>query len=92
MPPELREILLLGIVNPATLIVGYWLGRRADQLQKAVVAGFVAGLAGTVFAWLLMRLGYTPDNPRLHGGIFVTSLLAGTAWAGLGYWLRNLRG
>ena len=38
MPPELKDILLLAIMNPATLAAGFLIGRRADQAQKIIVA------------------------------------------------------
>ena len=85
MPPEIKDILLLAALNPATLIAGYWLGKRADQAQKVVIAGFTAGLAGTLFAWLLMRFGLTDGTPKLLSGIFVVSALLGTLWAWLGF-------
>lgn len=91
IPPEVKEILLLALVNPATLATGYWLGRRADQRQKLFVAGFVAGLAGLAFAWLLMRLGFTEPMPKLLAGVFVVSAIAGGGWAAFGYRMRQNR-
>ena len=91
VPPEVKDILLLALVNPATLAVGYWFGRRADQVQKIVVGGFAAGLAGTVFAWLVMTFGNTTGTPKLLSGIFVVAAVAGLGWARLGYWVRQNR-
>lgn len=88
MPQELKDILLLALMNPATLVVGYWLGRRADQVQKTVIAGFAAGLAGAVWAWLQMQLGFTTAQPKLLSGILVVSIIIGALWAWLGYRIR----
>lgn len=84
MPPELKTILLLSILNPAALIVGYLVGRRADQPQKILIAGFVAGIAGAVFVRLAMAVGLTSAHPRLIAGILIASALVGTlaAWIG----------
>lgn len=84
MPPELRLILLLSLLNPAAIAVGFLLGRSADQPQKIVLAGFIAGLAGAALAWLLMAAGLTSAGPRLLTGIFITSGIVGVAagWAG----------
>lgn len=92
MPPELKDVLLLAIFNPAMLVVGFWLGRRANQLQKVVIAGFIAGLAGAVFALLVMRFGTTTGTPKLIPGIFVAGAIAGMLVARVGYWVRVNKG
>lgn len=92
MPPEVKVILLLAIMNPVTLLAGYWLGRKADQAQKVVIAAFIAAMAGTVYVWLLMKLGFAENRPRLIAGVLVASGIIGLAWSGLGYWTRRHRG
>lgn len=84
MPPELKDVLLLAIVNPATLAAGFLVGRRSDQVQKLVVAGFAAGIAGVLFAGLLMLTGLYPPKVRALSGVFVASFVAGmlTGWLG----------
>ena len=89
IPPEVKDILLLALFNPATLAAGYWFGRNADQIQKIVVGAFAAGLAGTFFAWLVMRFGTTTGTPKLLAGIFVVAAIAGLGWARLGFWVRQ---
>ena len=89
VPPEVFDILLLALFNPATLVAGYWFGRNADQVQKIVVGGFAAGIAGTMFAWGVMRFGQTTGTPKLLAGIFVVAALAGLGWARLGFWVRQ---
>jgi hypothetical protein len=89
MPPELQDVLLLAIMNPATLATGFLLGRRADQAQKIVVGGFVAGIAGVLFAGLLMATGLHPPEVRLLSGVFVASALAGLVWAWIGFVTRR---
>jgi len=91
MPDAIKDVLMLALLNPATVLVGYWLGRRADQPQKAIVAGFAAGLAGTAFAWLLMTLSVTPPRHRLLAGVLILATLAGVAFAALGQWTRRHR-
>lgn len=91
MPPELKQILLLAMVNPATLAAGYVMGKRANQLQKLVVAAFVAGAAGTFYVWLLMRFGFVASEPRLIAGIFIASAVTGGLWSIFGYWTRRYR-
>lgn len=91
MPPDLADVLLLSIANPAAVGVGYFLGRRADQPQKSVVAGIVAGVAGVLFAWLLMLTGLFEPKIRLLGGVFVLSAMVGVACAWLGFMARRWR-
>jgi acyl-coenzyme A thioesterase PaaI-like protein len=89
MPPEISHILTLALLNPAVVIAGFLIGRRADQPQKIVIAGFVAALAGTAFAWALMGLGLTTARPRLLMGIFIVALAAGMLAAWLGWRTRK---
>ncbi len=89
MPPEVKDILLLAIVNPATLAAGFLIGRRADQAQKIIVAGFAAGIAGVLFSGLLMLTGFFPPKVRLLTGVFVASFLAGLVWGWIGFATRR---
>jgi membrane associated rhomboid family serine protease len=89
MPADLKDVLLLALANPATIAVAYWLGRRADQRPKIVVAAFIAGIAGVVFAWLLMLTGMVEPKVRLLSGIFVAAGVSGLVWAWLGFTIRK---
>lgn len=89
MPPELEEVLLLAVMNPATLVAGMLVGRRADQAQKIIIGGFAAGIAGVAFAVLLMVTGLYPPKVRLLGGVFVASALMGLVWAWIGFATRR---
>lgn len=89
LPPEFRDVLLLGLLNPAVVTVGFLMGRRADQIQKLVIAGFAAGIAGTVFVWLLMLIGVSRSGPRLLMGVFIVGLFAGLGAAWLGWRARR---
>jgi hypothetical protein len=89
VPPELEQIFVLSVMNPATILVGFLLGRRADQKQKIAVGAFGAGVAGTAFAGLLRSLGYTQLQPRLLAGVFVLSFVLGMVWAWIGFVTRR---
>ncbi len=89
IPPEFRDILVLALLNPAVVAVGFLMGRRADQIQKLVIAGFLAGIAGTVFVWLLMLTGLSRSGPRLLMGVFIVALFSGTLAAWLGWRVRG---
>lgn len=85
MPPELKDILVLALVNPGTILGGYWIGRKADQVQKVIVGAFAGGIVGVVFVLICMRLGFIAPQARLLPGIFVASAIAAAAWCWLGY-------
>jgi hypothetical protein len=89
MPPELKDVLLLAFMNPGTLIVGFLFGRRADQPQKIVVAGFAAGVAGVIFAGLLMLTGLFPPMVRSLSGVFVAGFVIGMVTGWLGFTTRR---
>lgn len=89
IPPELKEVLMHGVLNPAALWAGYMLGRslgkRGDQKQKLAVAGIMAGVAGLVFSWLIMLFGFAEPRWKLLPGILVTAMLIGGGASYLGY-------
>ena len=89
MPPELKDVLLLAVVNPAMIAAGFLMGRRADQVQKIVVAGFAAGIAGVLFAGLLMLTGFYPPKVRALSGVFVASFVAGMMVGWIGFMTRR---
>ncbi len=85
MPPDLQDVLLLAAMNPAAIVAGFWFGRRADQIQKLVVAGFAGGIAGVMFAGLLMLTGLHPPHVRLLSGVLVAAGLVGVVAGWLGF-------
>lgn len=91
VPPEFRDILLLALLNPVVVAVGFLMGRRADQVQKLVIAGFLAAIAGTLFVGLLMATGLSRSGPRLLMGVFIVAMASGAIAAWLGWRVRHRR-
>ncbi len=91
IPPDLIEIITHAVMNPGAIVAGYLIGRFADQPQKIIVGAFAAGVAGVAFAWIIMKLGLSPDHPRLFPGIFVLSFILGAGWSWLGYYAGTSR-
>ena len=91
IPPEVLEIVVHSVMNPGTIVAGYLIGRRADQPQKIIVGAFAAGIAGVLFALIVMKIGLSPDRPSLFPGIFVLSFVLGGLWASLGYFAGTSR-
>lgn len=81
------SLVLIGLLNPAVLAVGFIMGRRADQWQKLIVAAFAASLAGYGLVWLAAFVHLLPAK-GLGGeaGLFVIQFGVGLGWAALGYW------
>lgn len=83
-------LVLISILNPAVIAVAFYMGRRADQPQKLVVAAFAASLCGFLLYWLAGAVGLMPIH-ALGGeaAILLMQFLIGFVWAGLGYWLAH---
>lgn len=79
-------LVVIAALNPAVIIVGLLMGRRADQRQKLIIAAFVAALAGAGLVWVAAFLGLLPAR-GLGGeaGLFVLQMLTGLLWAALGH-------
>lgn len=82
-------LLLIAALNPAVIITGFIMGRRADQWQKVLVAAFAAALLGFVLYWIVTALGLMPVK-ALGGeaGLVLMQFAFGLGWAVVGYALR----
>lgn len=93
IPVDLKAVLLTALLNPAVIVVAFWMGRRADQWQKVPVAAFAAALIGSALIYIAVRLGVTgvAGVGRAAAGVFIAQFLFGLAWACAGYRLRRPR-
>ncbi len=88
-PFDPASLLVMAVLNPAVALVGFLMGRAADQWQKIVIAGFVAALAGALLVWVGAWLKVLPARGSgAEAGLFLLQMLVGFAWATLGYWLK----
>ena len=92
MPPELKQVLVLSLLNPVTILVGILAGRAVDQVQKIVLGAFVAALAGVAAALAAARLGLPVAEPRTAAGMFVVSCVVGLFWSWVGFKARGNAG
>ncbi|MEL6298322.1 MAG: hypothetical protein AAFQ45_07110 [Pseudomonadota bacterium] len=84
------NVVLLAVLNPVVAIVGFMMGRTADQWGKCIIAGFAAALAGSVLLWFAVFFGLVPARGiGGEAGVFVVSIVAGTIWATLAYAFRR---
>jgi hypothetical protein len=83
-------LVLISLLNPAVIAIAFWMGRRADQWQKLIVAAFAASLSGIILYWLAAEFGLLPIH-ALGGeaAILLMQIFLGLAWASLGYWTRR---
>jgi acetyl-CoA acetyltransferase len=85
-PVDLRDVVLAALLNPAVIVVAFWMGRSADQWQKLPVAAFAAAFAGSILLYVASRLGISGVDAvgRAAAGIFTAQFLFGLVWAYLG--------
>ena len=90
----LIEVFLYGVLNPATIVVAFMLGRRADDKAKLMIAGFAGAAAGAALLYVatFLRLWDAPTLGRAIAGVFTTSLIAGIVYAGIGYATKGSTG
>ena len=92
VPFDPATLLKIALFNPAGIVVAVMMGRRADQWQKLIVAGFAASCAGYLLYWLVAAVGLMPVH-ALGGeaAVLLMQFLFGMIWAALAYWLTPLR-
>ncbi len=81
-----QTLILIALFNPATILVGFLLGRRANQWQKVPVAGFAAALSGFLLYWLAATVGvFSVHALGGEAGLVMLGLVLGMFWAMIGY-------
>jgi zinc transporter ZupT len=87
VPVDLLAVVLSALLNPAVIVVAFWMGRHANQRQKLPVAAFAAALAGSALIYAAVRLGMqgVASVGRAAAGVFVAEFLFGLVWAWLGF-------
>jgi hypothetical protein len=87
----LTEVLLYGILNPATIVVAFMLGQRANDKSKLMIAAFAGAVAGVAVLYIatFLRIWDAPTLGRSVAGVFIVSLVAGFVYAGVGYLMKR---
>lgn len=82
------DLLIIALLNPAVILVAVVMGRKADQWQKLIVAGFAAAMAGAALIWIA-TFGQLLPARGVGGesGLFILSFFYGTLIATLVYLL-----
>ncbi len=95
MAAAIQLIALYALLNPATLVVGLYMGAKANQPQKIPIAALIAAIAGMALVGLVAKLplGFSLGHERAAGGMFIALLLIGLVWVSLGYlWAKRRNG
>lgn len=97
LPPDLQAdvglmtVMLFALLNPAAIAVAFWMGRKADQPAKLIIAAFAGAAAGTALLWFaaLLRLPFVATPSRAAAGIFAAQCVFCLLWAGAGHAMRR---
>lgn len=87
-----KALALIAALNPAVIAVAFWMGLKADQWQKLIVAALAAALAG----FLLFLAAVLTGLVRTEGiggeaGIVALQAVFGLGWAIAGYAVARWR-
>jgi hypothetical protein len=97
MMTAVKLIAFYAFINPATLLVGLYMGLHADQPQKIPIAAMLAGIAGMALVGLVGTLSrgagwsISIGHERAAGGMFIALMMAGLLWSTIAY-LWRIRG
>lgn len=83
----LLEVFLYGVLNPATIVIAFLMGRAANERSKILIASFAGAIGGIAVLYFAALFGIwdAPTLGRAAVGVFVTSLIAGLLYAAIGY-------
>lgn len=80
------SVVKIAVLNPFVWIVGFVMGRQADQWQKVLVAGFAAALVGYGAVWIATFVGLLEAKGIGSAtGVFMIDFLIGMFAAWVGY-------
>ncbi len=83
---------LVAALNPAVIAVAFWMGLKADQWQKLIVAALAAALAGFLLYLPCALLGIIrSEGIGGESGIVALQAVFGLGWAAAGYAVARLR-
>ncbi|MGD9667868.1 MAG: hypothetical protein AB7U75_02315 [Hyphomicrobiaceae bacterium] len=83
-------LVVLAALNPAVIVVGFWMGLKADQWQKLIVAALAASLAGFLLLYFAVFVGAIhASSIGGEAGIVVLQVIFGLFWAAAGYLLAK---
>jgi hypothetical protein len=87
-PFDPMTLVMIALLNPATALVGFFMGRNADQWQKLIIAALAAALSGFVLYWIAAAVGiFSVHALGGEAGMILMQCVLGFLWACLGYFV-----
>jgi hypothetical protein len=80
-------LILEAFIDPFVIGIGLWMGWKANQFGKLVLAGLAAGLAGTAVTFILRMLDISWfEGGYMFGGAHALfRMIAGYGWSLVGF-------
>lgn len=83
-------LVVLAALNPAVIIVGFYMGLKADQWQKLIVVALAASLSGFLLLYFAIFVGAIhASSIGGEAGIVLLQVIFGLLWAIAGYLLAK---
>ncbi|MCB1519189.1 MAG: hypothetical protein KDJ37_01285 [Hyphomicrobiaceae bacterium] len=83
-------LVIFAMLNPAVIIVAFYMGLKADQWQKLIVAALAASLAGFLLLAFAIFTGIIQaESIGGEAGIVALQTVFGLFWAVCGYGLAK---
>ncbi len=84
-------LVVLAALNPAVIVVAFWMGLKADQWQKLIVAALAASLAGFLLLYFAVFVGAVHvSSIGGEAGIVLLQVIFGLFWAVGGFLMAKL--
>lgn len=85
-PFDPQTLILIALLNPATIVVAFLMGRTASEWQKLPVAAFAGACAGFLLYWIAAYIGiFSVHALGGEAGMVLVGFAAGLVWAVVGY-------
>ncbi|PPD30234.1 MAG: hypothetical protein CTY20_04045 [Hyphomicrobium sp.] len=85
-PFDPMTLLLIALLNPATIAIAWIMGRGADQWQKLPIAAFAAALAGFLLYYAAAFVGvFKVHAVGGEAGLVALQVVFGFVWASAAY-------
>lgn len=85
-PFDPTTLLLIAALNPVVIAIGLWMGMKADQWQKLIVAALAAALGGFLALYVAILVGLIHrEGIGGEAGIVALQSVFGFIWAVIGW-------
>ena len=80
-------VFIEAFIDPFVIVIGLWMGFKADQFGTLILAGLAAGLAGTAVTYVLrlMDISWFEGGYIFGGAHALFRIFAGYGWSLIGF-------